>query len=94
MGQKENMMPATSVALHARNRNMYPHNFVAPDTSEWQRGYDARKARRPVTVCASDEMTQGWCAADDQIGAECYLRAMQQAGEPFSAVLSVMGGAW
>jgi hypothetical protein len=86
-------MSATSVAPKQTKRNMYPNNKVLP-VSEWQRGYDARKAHRPITVCASDEMAAGWVACDDAIGADSYIRAMQQAGEPFSAVLSVMGGAW
>ena len=68
---------------------MYPHNKVSP-VSEWQMGFDARKAHRPITVCASDEMTQGWCAADDAIGADAYIRAMRAEGMPFSAVCAVM----
>ena len=87
-------MPAPSVAPRRVNRNMYPQNFVSPEPSEWQRGYDARKARKPISVCGSDEMAQGWIAADDAIGADSYIRAMQQDRETFSAVLTVMGGAW
>jgi len=85
-------MPNLSVAPRRVNRNMYPQNFVAPEPSEWQRGYDARKARRPITVCASDEMTQGWIAADDAIGADSYARAAYADNMPLRAVLSVVWG--
>ena len=81
-----------SVAPARDKRNMYPNNFVAPEPSEWQRGYDARKARRPITVCGSDEMTQGWLAADDAIGADSYARAAYADNVPLRAVMSVVWG--
>ena len=83
-------MPNLSVAPTGHKRNMYPNNFVAPEPSEWQRGYDARKAHRPISVCCSDEMTAGWCAADDAIGCDAYIRACAAEGMPFSAVCAVL----
>lgn len=83
-------MPTPSVAHPVKNR--YPHNFVSP-VNEWQLGYDARKARKPITVCVSDDMRDGWNAADDAIGRDCYIRAMQAEGVPFRTVCAVLAEA-
>jgi hypothetical protein len=72
--------------------NRYPNNKVLPVADEWQRGYDARQARKPISVCGSDEMAQGWMACDDAKGADSYARAAYADNVPLLSVMSVVWG--
>jgi hypothetical protein len=71
---------------------MYPQNYVSPVVDEWQRGYDARQSRKPITVCGSDEMAKGWLACDEAKGCDAYARAAYADNQPLLAVMSVVWG--